>query len=212
MHPKDCQWWEYEKHPDAHLVGERCIAVLADLRRGVIEIVPSLKDMRGHHKRLFVGTTPDNCPYLAGHYRGEKFRCLEFLEVQVAGDPRVGVPSGRVLFDIANFAAQIIAAGVSALDAAFQLPDAQLSQEEKLNYLVVFSCRVLVEFLRIHPFGNGNGHVGRLIVWLLLARYGYWPKRWPLDESPPYDKLLKDYRDGSFDGLEAFVFRSIVGS
>ena len=210
MHPSDCQWWEYKDHLNAHLVGTRCIALLTDLRRGRISLT-SYKDTRPHHRFIFSATVPIDCDYFAGHYRGEKYRCLEFLKVKIDGDTRVGVDPERVAFDISNFVTNILTSGVSALDTAFALPNSRLSPEEKLNYLVVFCCRVLVEFLRIHPYANGNGHMGRLLVWLLLARYDYWPKRWPLDQSPPYSKLIFDYRNGDTDGLELFVFRCIIG-
>ena len=90
-----------------------------------------------------------------------------------------------------------------------QLPSARVPEEEKLYYVVTFACRVLVEFLRIHPYANGNGHIGRFIVWLILARFGYWPKQWPLNASPPYHELLKTYRDGDPLPLEEFVLQCL---
>jgi len=160
---------------------------------------------------MFSGLTPSPCPYFAGHYRGERFRCLEFYEVKIHGDPRVGVPPQRVMPDMSNLADNIVRVGLSALNAGFSLPDSRLSPEEKLYYLVTFACRVLVEFLRVHPYANGNGHMGRWIVWLILAKFGYWPKKWPLDTSPPYDQLIELHRDGDPLHLETYVLDCVAG-
>ena len=113
---------------------------------------------------------------------------------------------------MANLNSQILSGGVKALTVAFAMPDDQLPAEEKLNYVVKFACRLLVQFLGIHPYANGNGHIRRLIVWLLLARFGYRPREWPLDAHPSYDELLRKYRDGDERELEDFVHRAIDGT
>lgn len=210
MHPVDCPDWEYTKVDKAtELVAERCAKFLISLRRGLVDIAALSHDTRPVHAEMFNGTTPAATPYYAGHCRGEKFRCLEFCRVMVDSDPRVGVPPQRVASDLSNLADHIIRPGYSAIAAAHAVPSVRVSNEDKLYYVVTFACRVLVEFLRIHPYVNGNGHVGRIIVWLILARFGYWPKRWPLHQSPPYHDLLKRYRDGDPRQLEMFVLQSL---
>jgi len=211
MHPGDCPAWEYKHHPKSSELGARCARILVALRGGAIPQEGSTRDTRSLHHSMFVGLTPIGCGYFAGHYRGEKFRCLEHYEVVVQGDPRVGTPAQMVSLDLANFSDHVLRAGLAALRRAYDLPDSRLPPEEKLIFLVTFACRVLVEFLRIHPYANGNGHIGRLVVWLLLSRFGYWPKRWPLNTSPPYHQLLSDYRSGSHEPLEKFVLNCVVG-
>jgi len=211
MHPADCPSWEYKHHPDYGSLAGRCIGIVASLRRGELEIDRGLRDTRPFHDTMFTGLTPDRCPYFAGHYRGESFRCLEHYYVNIPGDPRVGTPPNFVAFDLANFGDHILRAGLSAAAAAFTVPDSRLPPEDKLIHLVSFACRVLVEFLRIHPYANGNGHAGRLIVWFTLAKFGYWPKKWPLNTSPPYHQLIFDYRNGTHDPLERFVLDCITG-
>lgn len=190
----------------------RCEAILNDLAQGRLDIDASLRDTRALHKRLFENLTPEAQPYLAGHYRGEKFKCLRHLEVQVVGDRRVGAAPDRVAAEMANFNSHLLGEGLKALAIAFAKPDDEVSRAEKLNYLVKFSARLLVQFLRIHPYANGNGHLGRLMVWLLLAKFGYWPREWPLDEHPPYDELLSQYRDGEEQPLEDFILKAINGT
>jgi len=211
MHPADCPTWEYRQHPHAGAVGIRCEAILNSLRNGKLPIDATLRDTRPLHADMFVNLTPATCPYYAGRYRGEKPRCLRHHPVTIQSDPRVGAAPARVAPDLANLNAHIIGVGLKTLDTAFAKSDSELPPEEKLNYLVIFACRVMVEFFRIHPYVNGNGHVGRLIVWLLLARFGYWPKKWPLDGTPSYSTLIKQYRDGDRLPLQKFVLESIIG-
>jgi len=85
------------------------------LRNGKVQIDETARDTRTSHGQMFSGLTPSPCPYFAGHYRGERFRCLEFYEVKIHGDPRVGVPPERVAPDVSNLADNIVRAGLSAL-------------------------------------------------------------------------------------------------
>ena len=214
MHPQDCPAWEYSTHPQRNrLLPQRSTSLLLDLRRGDIEIFSLCCDTRPTHLYLFNGLTPPECPYYAGHYRGELFRCLEFYEVHVPGDQRVGENSSIVLISM-NVMAQVIRDGITALDVANGLPNSHVPRWQKIYYLVVFSCRVFVEFLRIHPYANGNGHIGRFLIWGLLGRYGIWPRQWPLDkrpQDPPYSNLISEYRSGNREPLERFVLRCVLG-
>lgn len=212
MHPPDCpQNWEYRQHTKVGILADRCAKMLTSLRNGRVVIDDSTRDTRASHEQLFTELTPPNSPCFAGHYRGEPFRCIEYYEVRIDGDPRVGVPAGRVAADIANLADNIVRAGFSALKVGFSVPDSRLPPEEKLYYLVTFACRVLVEFLRVHPYANGNGHMGRWIVWLILFKFGYWPQKWPLDTSPPYARLIELHRDGNPSPLESYVLDCVAG-
>ncbi len=99
-------------------------------------------------------------------------------------------------------------AAVKALDS-----NVLLSRQQRLRYLVALTCHVFELFLRIHPFANGNGHAGRLIVWSLLGRFGHWPRKWPVEprpDDPPYTELIKRYRDGDRVPLEAFMLKSLI--
>lgn len=205
-------WWEYKTHQHVSALPIRCEAVLNDIELGRLDIDNGLKNTKPLHKRIFENLTPPAQPYLAGNLRGEKFKCLRYLVVRVEADKRVGVAPDRVAAEMANFNSNLVSEGLKALAVAFAIPDVQLSPAEKLNYVVKFSCRLLVQFLRIHPYANGNGHIGRLIVWLILVKFGFWPIDWPLDAHPPYDELLSRYRDGDEQPLEDFVHRAIDGT
>lgn len=215
MQPATCPEFEYDNHPDRdRILPAACIQLFSALRRSQIDTRASVIDSRPHHDQLFRDLTPPNYRHYAGHYRGEALPCLEHYAVGIQGDPRVGYQPVRVQGAMGQFAATL-AAGIAALDVAYALPNAQLSPEQKLTYIVIFAARVFEEFLRIHPYANGNGHMARFIVIALLGRFGYWMKQWPIDgrpPDPPYSDLIPAYRDGDPEALEKFIFQCLLGT
>jgi hypothetical protein len=210
----DCKNWDYEKHPDQACVADRCGQLLIGLRRGEnVDHVARLCDSRPQHEHLFTGLTPNECTYPAGHYRGEAFPCLREYNVGVGSDNRVGTAAVHVAADLGLLSEQIRGV-LASLDAAHKIPNAVISQEDKLLYVTEFAALVLVEFLRIHPYANGNGHIGRLLVWTVLGRYGFWPKQWPLDDRPPppYIECIIAYRNGNKEPLVQFMLKAIIGA
>jgi len=215
MHPDDCPSnWEYEDHPNcaailAKLAGE----ILLGLRRSTLDTLSLSCDSRSVHFKLFESLTPTDCSYFAGHYRGENFRCLRFYNVKIPGDSRVGWPCDGLPITMSRIAEGVLKS-VTSLDEGHKSPDSQLPPEQKLMFVVACACRLFELFLRIHPYANGNGHTARFLVWSILGRYGYWPKRWPLHPRPeePYVDLINRYRDGDPEPLEAYMIQNIVGN
>jgi hypothetical protein len=211
----NCPDWDYASHPDVgNLLPQRCHALLVWLRAKPRDSAKLCSDTRRSHAKMFTGLTPDSCPYMAGHYRGENFRCLKYLNVQIPADPRVGAP-----YDVVDGATRhlafIITDGIGILDGAWPVPDAQLSRSQKIHYVVTFACRVFVDFLTVHPYANGNGHIARFIIWGVLGHYQIWPRRWPVNDrppDPPYSGLITLYRNGQHDPLEQFVLKCILGT
>jgi Fic family protein len=83
--------------------------------------------------------------------------------------------------------------------------------EEKLTYAITFACRVFEEFLRIHPYANGNGHIARFLIWVILGYCGYWPNNWRIEPrpNPPYNDLIVEYRNGNCEPLEKLILSSL---
>jgi hypothetical protein len=211
MHPADCPEFEYAQHPDRGVILPRVTALLRDLRTGAIDSLGLASDSRSVHGNVFRGLTPAGCDYYAGHYRGENFRCLKYYRVGIPSDPRVGCDPDTVLARMDEIARQVHP-GLAALDSAHSLPSAQLPPADKLRYTVTLASRFLVWVLGVHPYANGNGHAARFIVWAMLGRYGYWPRRWtveprPLD--PPYSQLIANYRSGDPGPLEKYLLQHI---
>jgi hypothetical protein len=207
MHPLDCPNWEYDGHPQRAVVRLRIADILSDLASGRTDTLALATDARPQHLRIFSELVPLECNYYAGHYRGEAFHCLRSYLVGVQGDHRVGAPPGAVGFLMAELKSAV-RSNVLALD-----DNVFLSEKDKLRYIVMLACRVFVHFLTIHPYVNGNGHIGRLVVWSIMGRYGYWPRRWPIDPrpaNPPYLQLIVRYRNGEREPLEMYMLQMLA--
>ncbi len=213
MRPVDCPNFDYSVHPARSVVLPRRVReVLLDLVTGQLNTAGLAADSRPIHQRLFADLAPVQQNYYAGHYRGEPLRCLRHYDVHIPADPRVGYPCHSVLAAMRDVV-HLVRAGIVALDAAQQIPNVQLGPEYKALYAVIFACQVLEVFFRVHPYADGNGHAGRFIVWMILGRYGYWPRGWPIEPKPadpPYSDLIKRYRDGDKEPLERYVLATIA--
>lgn len=207
-----CPAWEYKDHSNYQSVLRNELAVLLRaLRLGQVSIEVEGADTRPVHRQLFARLTPSGHPYFAGHYRGEDFPCLRDYAVKVPADPMVGIHYSGVQAAMMEFGQNLLAAA-SVLDQSFALPDAAVSQEEKLYSAVVIAARAFQELLTIHPYANGNGHIARFIVWLFLGRYGYWPTNWTIDPRPSvanYSAAISGHRRGSAAPLELLILQSI---
>jgi hypothetical protein len=147
----------------------------------------------------------------AGNYRGSAFPHLDKYEVGVGADPRVGVSPAKVKRHMHEFET-LLSKALVIFDKAYVIAKAAGDLASLLPKLVSILGVFLTKFLTIHPYANGNGHMGRLIVSVLLGRYGFWPAAWPLHERPAYSELLSKHRDGDHAPLNKFLLRCIVGS
>lgn len=213
-HPASCPSWAYERHSNSAAVKERCLQFLIGLHEEPLSYQGILKDSREYHRGFFEGTTPPEAPYYAGHFRGEAFKCLEYCNVGVDADQRVGINAPLVRSRHSDMIGRIGIA-ISQIDGvlADADPEDPVSDEELVQMVVPLAALFLQLFLTLHPYVNGNGHMGRALVWVLFARFGIWPKSWPLDTSPPYYDLLSKHRDGGEgrDPLEDLLYRAISG-
>src|ERR1035438_5014566 len=99
MHPPHCPSWKYEDHTQAgQILPMRCQEIMAALRGGSRDTLSTMVDTRPAHHYTFHELTPPDYDYYAGHYRGEPFECLRFLQVGTQGDSRVGAPPAYVEF------------------------------------------------------------------------------------------------------------------
>ena len=201
--------WAYEQHPKrAKLVGRHVEDILNRLRRGQINPHAAALDTRPIHAELFSGLTPPHFPFYAGHYRGEQYPCLEHLRVGVQGDPRVGAMPAVVATEMSALST-LLDAGFSAAEspAARSLP----AHAQLLN-LVRFAAQAFEVFLRIHPYVNGNGHIGRFLIWAILGRFGHWPRRFPIEprpSAPGYGEAIIEHRNGNPAPLAAYILQHL---
>lgn len=210
-----CPSWEYEGHPKRPEVLRReTTAILAGLARRTIDCVASVSDTRPIHRRLFLELTPDGFDHYAGNYRGQQLHCLERAKVVVGEDPRVGCAPERVWFLIAALE-DWIRPRFNALDAGQDTPRAILPEPERLLFVTAVAANFFQHFLTIHPYVNGNGHTARFAIWAILVRYGYWPKKFPIDPRPPhpnYTNAISAHRSGNPEPLETLILQSVAAT
>lgn len=169
-----------------------------------------LRDSRRTHRALFSGLTPPLNPDYAGNYRGSSVDpCLAIYEVGIDGDSRVGSAAAKVDGDMVVLGSTI-EKYVLALDANRD----KLSIDQLVNYLVIAGSAILEHFFRIHPYANGNGHLGRFILTAFLARYGFaFSDALPIEPKPAdrqrYSDCISLYRDGNKDPLHAYIAECI---
>jgi fido (protein-threonine AMPylation protein) len=204
MRLADCPSWEYDNHPRrAEILATEVAELLVELRTSRLATV-SLGDSRAIHHRMFGHLAPAECPYYAGHFRGENFLCLLFCHAFISSDPRVGSPPESVLLHMSPY--------IARLQQGLAILDQRRGGSTFVLEVVRFACHLLEAFLRIHPYVNGNGHIGRLTLWAVLGRYGFWPERWPVEPrppDPPYTDLIRRYRDGEKEPLELHILGTI---
>ncbi len=64
----------------------------------------------------------------------------------------------------------------------------------------------------IHPFSDGNGRTGRLLLNYMLVREGYWPVniRYAQDKERYYDALASYNSEGSADALTSLIVERAI--
>ena len=206
--PKD--GWNYDNRVEGsvdHKLIKRCERLLIRMRRSWFPLLRRAKDTRPIHRSMFRWLTPWRLGYFAGNYRGDaRHHCLKTYFVGVGGDAMVGSHAEHVELDM-HVLSELIEAGAEALDD--QVPI--LTSQQHLYRTVEVVSAILVSFLEVHPYADGNGHMGRFIVWAFLLQAGYEPKAWPLEQRPPYGSLLYDYRRGHTDEMHRFMLKCIAG-
>lgn len=208
--PDDCPGWDYETFPNAEeIVLGRSRALVRDLHTQTTNSSAAAKDTRPAHSIVFCGLVPNACPYFAGHYRGENYRCLRHYNVTAGGDPRVGYPASVVHDVMHSVLPPEVEAALEQLDVATGVPHAVFSAEDKLLAVVRYVARLFEFFLRVHPYANGNGHMGRYLSIVVLSRYGYFPRQFTVDPGPPdrprYFEALVQFRNGNPEPLETLI-------
>ena len=130
--------------------------------------VPTIARAQDWHRAVYAGVQLPE-PYYAGEIRDSDpaFPGLYGYEVQVGG--RLGIPSQDVPEELARLETRIQAA-CAVLDAAIPVDD--LPPDDETLRAVIAACgNVHGEWVRIHPFANGNGRTARLWALWLGLRY-----------------------------------------
>lgn len=153
---------------DSGRLRQNLARVLAEIQRDTERRqIPTLEIARRWHSILMSGlSVPDS--RFVGAFRGE--RGIENLQVRVGA--HYGAASAKVAGELKRFEVRLQTL-ISIMDA--QLPRGQEPDADQLAAIIDLCAWVHAEWVRIHPFANGNGRTARLWANSLALRYGLPP-------------------------------------
>jgi hypothetical protein len=136
--------------------------------------LPSLDLAHGWHRDLYVKVPSVPSTNYLGGIRGTTHPYLVDYEVGLIDQASglliaEGVPANLVASQLQHFEKALIGV-VGSLDAAIA-PGAGPSDIGQLNSVVLLAATVHGEWVRIHPYANGNGRVARVWANWALLRY-----------------------------------------
>lgn len=149
-------------------------------------------DVLNWHRRLYAGCRVPRAGYV-GHFRGDVgVRDLVGYEVAMGrrrladGFPeKVGVWSAELGIAIPSLIAGI-QAGIRTLDSALEAGERPVTPDA-VEAVVLLAARTHGEWIRLHPFANGNGGTGRVWANYIAMRYSLppfvWVKPRPLESA-----------------------------
>jgi fido (protein-threonine AMPylation protein) len=137
---------------------------------------PSVDMARGWHRRIFIGVAPLDA--YAGNIRDSDPDLPDLFGYEVRVGNRPGLPSADVPQALDGFQRAVQQAAV-VLDAAIAGGGAP-SEPSELEAVLTLCGQAHGEWIRIHPFANGNGRTARLWSRWFALRYGL----------PPFVRLM----------------------
>ena len=142
--------------------------ILRDARdKALRREVPTVEDARRWQRDTMAGLDVPDAKFV-GRFRGEPG--LEATRVLIGAHE--GVPPAEVARELAAFE-QALQRVVAALDTRY--PHEQDLDRDGLAAVVDLCAWTHAEWVRIHPFANGNGRTARIWANALLMRYGLPP-------------------------------------
>jgi Fic family protein len=128
---------------------------------------PTLEEARRWHAELMAGLEVPNPAYV-GRFRGEPG--LETVGVRIGR--RFGSPPDDVVDELERFITHLrdVVAYLDELIPIGNVPDA-----DTLDAVIDVCGWTHAEWVRIHPFANGNGRAARLWANVIAMRYGLPP-------------------------------------
>lgn len=163
---------------------------------------PSLDLVREWHRRMMKGLDVPDAAYV-GRFRGE-----HGVHLDVSVGRAEGVAYHRVRTQLTNFERRLQSA-VAALDA--QYPDGVELDTDGVAAVTELAGWAHAEWIRIHPFANGNGRTARMWANFLLQRFGL-PPVMRLRPRPQGDYATAGARamEGDWQPTVALILRTLA--
>lgn len=191
--------WHEDDPKHLSLIQANAARLITDLRAAAGERrLLTSEDLCHWHAQLYAGCQVPIAGYL-GHFRGDP-AVTELINYEVGlGAPlkdgtleKMGVWARRV--------SEEMAAVLAGLNAVFADLDGRLpigkppNTADEILQVISFAALAHGEFLRVHPFANGNGRIARLLVAFICFRYGV-PMFVHIKPRPESDEYLRASRD-----------------
>ena len=133
---------------------------------------PSLAMAQDWHRAVYAGVSLP-VPYYAGEVRDSDRRFPELIDYEVQIGHARGVPAAQVPAELADLETRAHNAVIGP-DRAIPVGQSPATPIE-LRAVLLLAASLHGEWVRIHPFANGNGRIARLWVIWVAARYGLPP-------------------------------------
>ena len=134
--------------------------------------LPTVAAAQQWHRAIYDGVALP-VRYYAGEVRDDDQRFPELIGYEVAVGPNSGVPAAEVLDALVAFErrAQRACSVLDDLVAPERLP----ADDRELHAVLALCAALHGEWVRIHPFANGNGRTARVWANWAALRYGLPP-------------------------------------
>ncbi len=159
--------WNDDDPADAGVIAANALALVRQIHADSsarASLTPEV--LRDWHRRLYAGCSVP-VPGYVGHFRGDS-GVPELVDYEVQVDGILGARAAVVETRVGSL--------LTALSQALAGFDAQIRVETvpdraEIRAILLLGARVHGEWVRIHPFANGNGRTARVIVAWLALRY-----------------------------------------
>ncbi len=164
--------WNEDDPQDSEIISLNLVRVLSGLDRDAsARIPPTLGMAQEWHRQTYQGVRLP-VPYYAGEIRDSDSNFPELYGYEVKVGPNPGIASRLVPEQLAQFEANMLQV-VAVLDAA--IPVGTIPSDPQIESVVVLCANAHGEWVRIHPFANGNGRTARIWVNWCALRYALPP-------------------------------------
>lgn len=165
--------WNEDDPRDAAILVQNLAQILRQLARGApLRREPTVALAQDWHRRIYEGVRLP-VVYYAGEIRDSDPRFPELYGYEVMIGPNLGVASRLVPHQVADLEVALQRA-VTVLDPVIPV-GAQSAGADQLRAVLTLCAYAHGEWIRIHPFANGNGRTARLWANWCALRYGLPP-------------------------------------